>query len=71
MQALVANILPKPDEIICGDVFDLATPEMSKYAQVYYAKYFKAPLLAYIEYQKRPNLALRMKPKEVKLGDCV
>ena len=63
--------MPNPDEIRRGDVFDLVTPEMSKYTQVYCAKDVEAPLLDYTEYQKLPNLALRMKYEEVKVGDCV
>ena len=64
LQALVANIgynLTKPDEIMCGDVFDIETPEMSKDAQVYCAKDVKATLLAYSEYRKLHNLTLQMK----------
>ena len=63
--------MPNPDEIRRGDVFDLVTPEMSKYTQVYCVKDVEAPLLDYTEYQKLPNLALRMKYEEVKVGDCV
>ena len=63
--------LPNPDEISRGDVFDLATPDLSKDAQIYCAKYVKAPLLAYAEYKKLPNLALQMKTEKVKVGDCV
>ena len=41
---------PKPDKIRWGNVFYLATPDLSKYAQLYCVKYFNAPLLAYAEY---------------------
>ena len=74
MQALVAKPgyhLPNSDEIRRGNVFDLATPDLSKYAQVYCAKDTEALLLAYAEYWKLPNLELRMKPEEVKVGDYI
>ena len=74
LQALVEKLgytLPKPDEIRRGDVFNLETPELSKYAQVYFAKDVEAPLLSYVEYWKLPNIALQMKPEELKVGDCV
>ena len=74
LQALVEKlgyILPKPDEIRRGDVFNLEAPELSKYAQVYFAKDVEAPLLSYVEYRKLPNLSLQMKPKELKVGDFV
>ena len=54
-----------------SDIFDLTTPKLSKGAQLYCAKDVKAPLLAYAQYRKLPNVALRMKPEEVKLVDCV
>ena len=75
LQALVENLgnhfFPKPDEIKHVNVFDIETPELSKDAQVYCAKDVEAPLLAYAEYRKLLNLALRMKPEELKVGNCV
>ena len=72
MQALVAKLgfhFPNLDEIRRSDVFNLSTTELSKYAQVYCAKYVEVPLLVFTDYWKLPNLALRMKPEEVKVGD--
>ena len=63
--------MTNPYEIRRGNVFDLSTTDLSKYAQVYFGKYAEAPLLAYAEYRKLPNLALRMTPKKVKVGNCV
>ena len=63
--------LINPDEIRRGDVFGLETPYLSKGALVYFAKDIEAQLLAYAEYWKLPNHVLRMKPEEVKVGDCV
>ena len=74
MQALVAKLgyhLPNPDEIRRGNVLDIETPDLSKDAQIYYAKDVETTLIAYSEYRKLPNLVLQMKPKEVKVGDCV
>ena len=74
MQSLVSKQgynFPRPYGIRRGDVFDLATPELSKDAQVYCAKDVEVPLLAYAEYRKLPSLALQMKPEEVKVGNCV
>ena len=63
--------MTNPYEIRRGNVFDLSTTNLSKYAQVYCGKYAEAPLLAYAEYRKLSNLALRMKLEELKVGDCV
>ena len=61
LQALVAKLgyhFPNPYEIRRSDILYLATPELSKDAQVYCAKYVEAPLLAYAEYHKLPNIVL-------------
>ena len=74
MQALVANIgyhFPNIYEIRRRNIFDLATPDLSKDAQVYCVKGVEAPLLAYAEYRKLPNLEIRMKPEEIKVSKCV
>ena len=74
MQSFVAKLgykFPTPYEIRCVNILDLANTDLSKYAQVYCEKYVEAPLLAYADYRKLPNIALRMKPEEVKVGDCV
>ena len=42
-----------------GDIFDLETPNMSKDAQVYCEKYVEASLIAYVNYQKLPNIELQ------------
>ena len=60
-QALVSKLgynLTNTDKIRRVGVFDLETLELSKYAQLYCAKYVEAPLLAYAEYRKLTNLAL-------------
>ena len=74
LQALVVKLgyhLLNPHEIMCVNVLDLATHDLSKDAHVYCAKDVEAPLLAYAEYWKLSNLALRMKLEELKVGDCV
>ena len=63
--------MPKPDENRRGDVFNIATTEVSKYSKLYCAKDVEAPHLVYAEYWKLPNSALQMKPEELKVGECV
>ena len=54
-----------------GDIFDLETPNMSKDAQVYCEKYVEASLIAYVDYQKLPNIELQTNTKKVKTGKLV
>ena len=63
--------MPNPDEIMRSDIFDLETPNMSKDAQVYCEKYVEASLIAYVDYQKLPNIELQTKTKKVKTGKLV
>ena len=61
IESLVVKLgyhFPSPYEISRGNVFYLATPDVSKDAQGYCVKDVKAPLLAYAEYWKLPNLSL-------------
>ena len=55
IQAIVEKLgfhFPNTDEIRHGGVFNLSTTDLSKYAQLYCAKYVKVPLLIFTEYWK-------------------
>ena len=73
LQALVKKAgyyLPKPDAIRCGDVFDLGAT-LSQEAVTYCVRDVEAPLFLYERYASLPNLALRMKPADVNVGQVV